>query len=120
MERGTAELTDAEVVLGYRDRLKEARLLEARLQEDEAAGAPLGLELKEERQALRTLQAQLQRFEAALNRVKSPRERLILRGYYGNGLTDAALGEALEMSTRRVNSLRHQAVAALKGASGAV
>ena len=55
MERGTAELTDAEVVLGYRDRLKEARLLEARLQEDEAAGAPLGLELKEERQALRTL-----------------------------------------------------------------
>jgi len=55
-----------------------------------------------------------ERFEEIMSRVLYPRTRLILRGYYALGMTDEAIAEELNMSTRHVNSQRNQFIRSLE------
>ena len=49
-------------------------------------------------------------FERLLERVESPRDRAVLRLFYGAGETDAAIADELRLSERQIVRIRKSAV----------
>lgn len=70
--------------------------------------------LERKREELRKMTEQ---FEALLEMPMPIRTRAILRCYYALGMTDEAIAAELNMSTRRVNSLRNEFVKGIDNAS---
>ncbi len=73
-------------------RSREARKArcEARLREEEAR-----------------LSADMEVFERMMETIRHPRTRLVIRQYYGLGMTDQQIGEADGFSARTAGSIRH-------------
>lgn len=125
-------MRDKEVLLNYREGMRELRVLEKQIVKWSTSGEPRGIgrvtltglprgtnhpqaaddqhldgltEIWENRRA--ELVALGTRFEEILMEVKSARLRLVLRCYYGLGMTDERIAQDMEMSVRRVNWLRN-------------
>lgn len=125
-------MLDIEVLQSYREGMRELRILEKQMNSWTSSGEPQGctravltgmprgtnhpqasmeqhadgLMVLWEKQRLKLLAIGM-RFEEILMEVKNPRLRLVLRCYYGLGMTDELIAQDMNMSVRRVNSLRN-------------
>ena len=125
-------MTDAEVLRDYRQGMQELRIMERQIARWESEGGPRGCvgtnwsdlpQGTNEPEAARMQQLdglyQLwgqqrealislgERFERILMGVHDQRLRLLLRCYYGLGMTDESIAQELHMSVRRINTLRN-------------
>jgi len=129
-------MTDREVLEGYRHIGAEMRLLQKHIEllcelsgvQDRRAGG-LGLadgaaerlrevercraELDRKWKRLCGLQA---RFEGIMARITDPQERLVMRAYYGLGLSDEKAAESMCLSRTSVINRRHVCVRRLEAA----
>ena len=137
-------MRDSEVLKNYRVAVLEIGLLERQIERLGGVGGPDGYGqysldrvakgtnhreaaamqrydgltgiLERKRDALRQM---TQRFEALLDMPMPIRLRAIIRSYYALGMTDEAIADALNMSARRVNSLRNEYIKGLDQAEKA-
>lgn len=131
-------MRDVEVLQSYREGMRELRILEKQMESWTNAGGPQGCSraaltgmprgtnhpqaaMEQHADGLMALWEKQRetlldigmRFEKILMEVKSPRLRLVLRCYYGLGMTDELIAQDMNMSIRRVNSLRNSFVRSL-------
>ena len=125
-------MLDIEVLQSYREGMRELKILERQMNSWISSGEPLGctkaaltgmprgtnhpqaameqhadgLMVLWEKQRLRLMTIGM-RFEEILIEVKNPRLRLVLRCYYGLGMTDELIAKEMNMSVRQVNALRN-------------
>ena len=136
-------MSDIEVLNTYRVTMLELRMLNRQMDmclsagTPRAARAPLGEAPRgtNHHQAARQQhydgmeaiwrrkQAELEevasRFEEILDGVRQVKLRLILRSYYGLGMTDEAIAAEMGMTARRINDLRNQFLRSLVVAEAA-
>ena len=125
-------MLDIEVLQSYREGMRELKILEKQMNSWTSSGEPLGctkaalmgmprgtnhpqaameqradgLMVLWEKQRMRLMTIGM-RFEEILIEVKNPRLRLVLRCYYGLGMTDELIAKEMDMSVRQVNALRN-------------
>ena len=123
-------MRDADVMRTYRCAMLEMEVLEKQIARMGSSGAPMGAKgaRGDTRSTNNAGAAQLQlyeglcqqlnlqrreleqiglQFEAILSTVRDMRLRLILRAYYAMGMTDEEIAGSMNMSTRRINTLRN-------------
>ena len=124
-EKTSAALQDFALLLRYRWSVREREMLRQQLEDldslwyrrPDPRGKGQFMKARERRraaceEALRQREVQCGRdaeaFERLMEGVRMPRTRLVLRQYYGMGMSDREIGEANGFSTRTAGSVRNE------------